>query len=177
MPEYLAHLVRERHLSDGRAVTIRPMRKDDANLERAFLDGLSGESRYNRFMKWVATPSEQLVRFLTDVDYDRHMAFACTAAHGDSDGKELVGQARDLINPDGKSCEFSIVIADAWHRTGIAGLLMEALMRAARERGLATMQGIVLRANNDMRRFVHALGFEISVAPDDPTLLRVVKRL
>ncbi len=175
MAEYPAHLERQRHLLDGRSVTIRPLRPGDANLEREFLEHLSGESRYNRFMKWVATPSDQLVRFLTEVDYERHMAFACTVPRGA--GEELVGQARYVVNPDGRSCEFSIVIADAWHRTGIAGLLMEALLRAAREQGLETMEGIVLSANRDMRRFVRALGFEIAPAPEDPALVRVVKRL
>ena len=175
MADYPAHLRRERRLGDGRTVVIRPMRHEDAALEREFLAGLSEEALYLRFMKWVKVPNERLVNFLTDVDYDRHMAFACTVA-GES-GERLVGQARYLINPDGKSCEFSIVIADAWHRTGIAGLLMEALLRAARERGLARMEGIILRNNRSMARFVRALGFEVAPSAEDPTLARVAKTL
>ena len=175
MAEYPAHLRRERRLRDGRTVVIRPMRREDAALEREFLAGLSEEARYLRFMKWVKVPNEKLVSFLTSVDYDRHMAFACTVAR--DAGEQLVGQARYLINPDGRSCEFSIVIADAWHRSGIAGLLMEALLRAARERGLARMEGIILRNNRGMARFVRGLGFEVSPSAEDPTLSRVAKTL
>ena len=151
------------------------MRKDDAAREREFLEHLSEENRYLRFMKWVKVPNERLVSFLTDIDYERHMAFACVVP-GEK-GEPLVGQARYVVNPDGKSCEFSIVIADAWHKSGVAGLLMQALLDAARARGLATMEGIVLRANREMIRFVRALGFEVWPSPEDPTLVRVTKAL
>jgi acetyltransferase len=69
------------------------------------------------------------------------------------------------------------MIADDWRRTGIAGLLMEALIGTARDRGLKTMEGLVLRANRTMLRFVRGLGFEISSVPEDPVTLRVVKQL
>jgi acetyltransferase len=70
-----------------------------------------------------------------------------------------------------------VVIADDWHGSGIAGLLMQALIDFARERGFRTMEGVVLRDNRDMLKFMRALGFEIAVAPEDPTLARVVKTL
>ena len=88
-----------------------------------------------------------------------------------------MGEARYVANPDGRSCEFAVVIADAWHKTGIAGLLMEALLRAAQEHGFAMMEGLVLRENRDMLRFVKALGFEATPDPVEPTMARVEKRL
>jgi len=175
MAEYPAGLVREHRLSDGRTVTIRPIRAEDAARERAFLDELSGESRYLRFHRWVNAPSERLIRFLTEVDYDRHMAFVCVVAAGD--GERVVGEARYQINPDGRSCEFGVMIADAWHKTGIAGLLMAALIGAARDRGLATMEGLVLRSNAAMMRFAQGLGFEVRSVPEDLTRVRIVKNL
>jgi acetyltransferase len=175
MAEYPAHLAREHRLFGGRTVTLRPIRPGDAALEREFLIDLSGESRYLRFQKWVRAPSEKLIHFLTDVDYEHHMAIVCT--HRRDDHEELVGEARYVINPDGRSCEFGIVIADAWHGTGIAGLLMEALMSAARERGLASMEGLVLASNREMLRFVRALGFEVYAAAEDRRTVRIVKTL
>lgn len=175
MADYPDNLAREHRLFDGRRVTIRPMRPDDDAGERDFLSRLSGESRYQRFHKWVRAPSDRLVHFLTDIDYDRHMAYVCSAASGDRE--ELVGEARYVVNPDGVSCEFGVMIADAWHKTGIAGLLMEALIDTAREKGLGSMEGLVLRRNVAMLRFARALGFEILDAPEDPFAVRVVKRL
>jgi len=174
MAEYPAHLVREHQLFDGRTVTLRPIRLEDAALVREFLNELSGESKYMRFQKWVHAPSDKLIHFLTDIDYDRHMALVCTARHGDRE--EIVGEARYVANPDGRTCELGIVIADAWHKSGIAGLLMEALIRAARERGVQSIEGLVLAHNTEMLRFVRALGFDTQPVTDDRTTMRIVRK-
>lgn len=175
MAEFPAHLVHEHRLSDGRTVTIRPIRATDEAPEREFFDRLSGETRYLRFLKWVQAPSERMIHFFTDIDYDQHMAFVCAT---EKDGAEqVVGEARYVVNADGKSCEFGIVIADDWHKTGIAGLLMEALIGAARARGLTAMDGLVLATNSEMLRFTRALGFKVEAVPEDLTTLRIVKRL
>ena len=142
---------------------------------RESVRGVPGESRYMRFKKWVHAPSDKLVHFLGDVDYDRHMALVCTAKHGDRE--EVIGEARYVADPDGATCELGIVIADAWHKSGIAGLLMEALMRAARERGFATMEGLVVASNAEMLRFVRALGFSVEQIPEDRRTVRIVRRL
>ena len=69
------------------------------------------------------------------------------------------------------------MIGDAWRKSGVAGLLMEALIRVAQERGLSSMEGLVLRNNPPMLRFARALGFEVASVPQDPTTLRIVKAL
>ena len=175
MAEYPTRLVHEYTLLDGRVVLIRPVRQDDATLERSFLDDLSGDTRYMRFQKWVQAPSDKLIRFLTHVDYDQHLALVCVARSGDAE--QIVGEARYIVNADGTSCDFGIVIADGWHKSGIAGLLMSALIEAARERGLLSMESQVLCSNSHMLRFAHGLGFEVQHVPDDMTTVRIVKTL
>jgi acetyltransferase len=171
MADYPAHLERERHLADGRSVTIRPIRAADEPLEQQFFDRLSGETRTLRFMKYVGSVNEKLIHFFTHIDYERHMAFVAEHAG------RLVGEARYVANPDGKSCEFGVVIADDWHKTGIAGLLMYALIDAAQAAGFETMEGLVLRENRAMLRFVRALGFELEPEAYEPTMVRVVRKL
>lgn len=175
MAAYPAHLVHNHRLLDGRVVTVRPVRRDDVQRAQAFLSGLSGENRYLRFQKWIEVPSDQLACHLADVDYDRHMAFVCTAGSGDD--APIVGDARYYVNSDNESCEFGVMIADAWHNTGVAGLLMDDLMNAARRRGLTRMEGQVLAANPSMLHFARGLGFTVSSFPEDRTTLRVVKDL
>jgi acetyltransferase len=175
MTAYPKALERERRLADGRTVLIRPIRAEDEPREHQFLDQLSGDTRRRRFMRYAFPQSDGLVHFFTHVDYDRHMAFVCEATvEGEP---HLIGDARYMANPDGRSCEFGVVVADDWHHTGIAQLLMSELMRAARERGFATMEGLVLRDNADMLGFVSALGFAVQEMPEEPGLVRVVKRL
>jgi len=174
MGDFATHLDQRRTLADGRRVTIRPVQPGDEAAERRFFGRLSCETRRLRFMKFVGALNEQLVHRFTHVDYHRQMAFVCEAT---IDGRnELVGEARYAAN-NGRSCEFSVVIADDWHKSGIAGLLMHALMRYARASGFETMEGMVLRDNRTMVRFVRALGFEVTPMPEEPTLVRVVRQL
>jgi acetyltransferase len=171
MADYPAHLEREHVLADGRRVTIRPIRPADECLQHAFFDGLSPESRHKRFMKNAAALNEQLIHFFTHIDYDRHMAFV-----GEHAGR-LVGEARYVANPGGRSCEFGLVVAEAWRRQGIARLLMEALMEAARAHGFERIEGLVLRTNQPMLRFIATLGFDAAPDPYEPALIRVVRKL
>lgn len=173
--EYPAHLVRSARLRDGRTVTLRPVRRDDDFLERDFIRRLSGETRYLRFQKWVHSPSDRLIHFLTEVDYERHLALVATC---ERDGaEEVVGEARYVADAEGANCELGIVVADDWQKSGLAGVLMEALLRAARERGLKRMEGQVLATNRPMLRFVRALGFRVEPMEGDRTLVRIVKEL
>ena len=175
MSDYPWHLVREHRLFDGRKITIRPVKHSDADLTRDFLTELSGESRYLRFHKWVQAPSDKLIHFLTDIDYDRHMALVCITLDGGR--AQLVGEARYVADSGGKNCEFGIMIADGWHKSGIAGLLMADLISAARERGLATMEGMVLTRNSNMLKFARGLGFKVDMMDEDPATSRIVKAL
>jgi acetyltransferase len=168
---YPAHLARQRRLRDGRTVLIRPVRPADEKAERAFFEALSENTRWLRFQRFTGAVTDALMLFYTQIDYDRHMAFV--AEH---DGR-LVGEARYVANPGTRSCELGIVVADDWHHTGIAQLLMDALIRAAQARGFETMEGLVLGDNADMLGFVKELGFAIEPLAQEPTLARVVKRL
>jgi len=172
MAEYPTHLVRRRQLADGRDVIIRPVRAGDDAAERRFLDGLSEASRRLRFLGRVSANEPKLVRFLTDVDYDRHMAFVAESAEG-----EIVGNARYVVNADARSCEFGVVVGDTWRHTGVAQLLMDALTRAARARRLETMEGLVMSENRDMLDFARSFGFELAADPVQPALVRAVLRL
>jgi acetyltransferase len=171
---YPAHLETRWQLPDGTDVTIRPIRPEDAEMEQAFVRNLSPETRYFRFMRTLAelTP-EMLVRF-TQIDYDSEMAFIASVAR---DGRETeVGVARYVTNPDRRTCEFAVVIADEWQGKGIASRLMTELMRVARERGLQVMEGEVLASNGRMFHLMGSLGFVVGRG-DDPSVHVVTKEL
>ena len=168
---YPAHLARQRPLADGRTVLVRPVRSDDERLESDFFTALSPRTRQLRFQRFTGGLTPALMRFYTHIDYDRHMAFVC-----EHEGR-IVGEARYVANPDSRSCELGIVIADDWHHTGIAQLLLEALIRFARARCFDTLEGTVLTENSEMLGFVRDFGFQAATAPADPAMVRIVKRL
>ena len=180
MAQYPRELERQHTLADGRVVVIRPIRAEDDAAVKAFFDRLCPEARRMRFMKWVRSVSGGLVHTFTHVDYEERMAFVCEAeAGGEKQGgaKQIVGEARYAAVPRSSSCDFGVVIADDWHKSGIAGLLMLALMDHARAQGFESMESMVLRENQDMVRFARALGFEVRPVPQEPTVVQVVKPL
>ena len=172
---YPAHLVSAWQPAGGPEVMVRPVRPEDAEMERAFVRKLSPESRYFRFMDTLRelTPA-MLVRF-TQIDYDREMAFVATVRG--SGGEDEIGVCRYVANPDGESCEFAIVIADDWHRKGLGRRLMMQLIDVARARGLRSMIGHVLAENRGMLSLCQGLGFVISDSPEGPMLKRATLAL
>ena len=170
-----AELPHARHLIGGTPVTVRSIHDDDAPLEADFVQRLSVESRYKRFMVTLRELPPNKLKYLTEVDDVHHVALVATV---DRDGHEgLVGVARYVVDPTGASCEFAIAVDDAWQGSGLAGILMHTLMDTARERGLTRMEGLVLRTNRTMLKFTRQLGFSLEHDPDDRDTLRAVRAL
>ncbi len=161
-------------LRDGTVLAMRPVRPEDAELERRFVDGLSEESRYFRFFYRMHEITPAMLGRFTQVDYDRELALLALAPDpGSPGGQAIVGVARYIANLDHESAEFAVVVADAWHGRGVARGLMEALIARARVRGLRRLEGSVLRANQRMIRFTQGLGFVVSDDADDPEQVSV----
>jgi acetyltransferase len=100
------------------------------------------------------------------------------AAEVEREGRPaIVGVARYIVAPAGDSCEFAIAVDDAWQGSGLAGILMHALLDVARARGLATMQGTVLATNTRMLKFTRQLGFSQQREAGDRETVRVLRRL
>lgn len=162
-------------LRDGAEVLVRPIRPEDGKSEASFVENLSAESRYFRFMHGLGrlTPL-MLVRF-TQIDYDREMALV--AVPPGSEEQRIIAVARYVTNADGISCEFALTVADEWHARGIGTLMMERLIEVAAERSLATMMGEVLVRNTRMLRLCKRLGFTTMRSPDDPDVMVVTRPL
>ena len=109
------------------------------------------------------------------LDYAREMALVAVI-EADGEPKQL-GVARYVINPDGRSCEFAIVVGDETQNMGLGSRLMTALFAAARDHGLAAMEGLVLADNRPMLTLMEDLGFSTRPYPDDTSCVVVEKRL
>ena len=154
-------------LSDGTQVIIRPIRKQDAELERAFIRRLSPESRRLRFLGQMNEASDELVKALTDIDYRHDVAFVALV-HRDGEKREI-GVARYGTNDDGTVCECAVAVADEWRNRGLGVLLMRHLIEVARSRGIRSMFSIDEADNGAMRELAKFLGFKRARDPDDAT--------
>ena len=168
---YPAELEGELKLRDGSTVVTRPIRPEDAALERRFFDGLSEKSRYQRFLNQMAQLPPQLLARFTQLDYDRELALVALAP----DSGEFIGVGRYAPNADGETAEFALTIADAWQGKGIGRALLERLCDCARAAGYRTLYGHILHANREMLELAERLGFTKSGS--DSELISVARAL
>ncbi|MCC2111920.1 MAG: GNAT family N-acetyltransferase, partial [Hyphomicrobiales bacterium] len=172
---YPRHLVQVDILADGAPVTIRPIRPEDAESEQTFVRELSPEAKMFRFMGAMRELSPEMLARFTQIDYRTEMAFVAIV---EEDGQARQrGVARYTINPDGRSCEFAVVVSDKAQHQGIGTRLMKALLEAAREHGLAVMEGTVLARNQPMLKLIEEFGFSRSRRIDEPDVVFVERRL
>lgn len=154
----------------GAAISLRPLRADDADIEEAFLLGLSVETRSNRLLGGARKITPEYVARLTQVNFPQELALAAVTV---LEGREtLIGVARYALEPGG-GCEFALVVADAWQGRGLGRQLLLRLIEAARARGVAFVTGLVLSTNAGMLRLARTLGFTARREPGDATLTRV----
>jgi acetyltransferase len=160
---YPIELAADVELRDGALLHVRPIRPEDAELERAFVHGLSDEAKYFRFFYRLHELTPGMLARFTQVDYDRELALVAIDEAGPS--PRFVAVARFIANADRESAEFAVVVADAWQKRGVGRVLMQRLIASAKARGIARLEGAVLKQNANMIRFCERLGF---VAHDDP---------
>lgn len=152
-------------LRDRSRVLIRPITAQDRDAERAFIEGLSPESRRYRFLGQISHPSEALLAELTDIDYVHEVAFAAVVA--DNSHERIVGVGRYQADKDDTRCECAVAVSDAWQNKGLGTALMKHLIEVARERGMRRMYSIDSIDNTRMRDLAQYLGFETRADPDD----------
>ncbi|MGZ8135999.1 MAG: bifunctional acetate--CoA ligase family protein/GNAT family N-acetyltransferase [Methylococcaceae bacterium] len=172
---YPHELIEHYQLTNGANVTIRPIRPEDAVMEKNFVSRLSERTKYFRYRQALQelTP-EMLVRF-TQIDYDREMAFV--AVTDDENMPRELGVGRYMKNPDGHSVEFALVVADDCQCLGIGSRIMKTLMKTAKDKGLSFFEAEVLVANAPMLSLVKKLGFTIESIADNTEIVRVIKDL
>ena len=172
---YPAHLSRTWTLASGESLSVRPVRHDDGELEKAFVCALSLESRYQRMLSGGTKITPEWIDSMTHIDYHRHMAFAVTTV---SDGVEqFVGVGRYVVDVATLSAEIALVLADAWQGQGLGRRLLEILLEHAASAGIREALGTVLATNVAMIRLVRSMGFTVSPEPGDATVRRISLQL
>jgi acetyltransferase len=166
---YPSQLIQVWTLLDGTQIEIRPIRPEDADIEAEFVRKLSAATKYSRFMSTLGELSASMLARLTQIDYDREMAFIATVHKGDNKEVEI-GVCRYSVNADQESCEFAVVVADNWQGRGLGRKLMEILIETGRDSGYKYMTGMFLSKNEGMLKFVQELGFVLSNDPEEKTI-------
>jgi acyl-CoA synthetase (NDP forming)/RimJ/RimL family protein N-acetyltransferase len=172
IPPYPEHLV-EHWQAKGQGFVIRPIRPEDAEAHAAMIRRVPPEDmRYRFFTAMREVSPEQMAR-LTQIDYEREMAFIAVR---DTD-QATVGVSRLVREMGTPRGEFAIVVEPAAKGLGLAQHLMTRLIEWGRAAGLSEIVGTVLADNHPMLGFVRRLGFAVRHLPDEPDVVEAVLAL
>jgi len=133
-------------LADGVTVQIRPAEPDDLDAVRQMHEAMSAENSYLRFFSLSKVAAEREARRVCRPSAADHLALLAWL-----DGA-LVGVAS--CEPAGSpgTAEIAFAVADHVHGRGVAMLLLEHLVSAARGRGVRTFTAQTLAENAAMLR-------------------------
>ncbi len=157
----------ETFVAGGESFVIRPIRPEDADAHGAFFARLPAEDIRYRFFSAIRQLSAEQMARLTQVDYQREIAFvAVREATG-----ETVGVSRLVRDAGGDEGEFAVVVQPDVKGRGLARRLVSRLIDWGRERALVAVVGQVLADNAPMVAFIRRLGFEVHRNPIEASVL------
>jgi acetyltransferase len=148
---------------------LRPIKPEDAAQHDAFFHTLDQDDiRYRIFTSVRELQPSQLAR-LTQIDYDREMAFI--AVRDNARGEpETLGVARAISDPDNITAEFAIIVRSDLKGQGLGRILLEKLIAYCAARGTREIVGEALAHNQRMLDLARELGFKVHPIPGGETV-------
>jgi acetyltransferase len=153
----------------GRPVVLRPIKPEDGQAHIEFFNALDPEDvRSRMFIRMRELQPSQLAR-LTQIDYDREMAFIATSRKADGQW-ETLGVARAIADPDNNQAEFAVTVRSDLKRKGLGHILMTKLIDYCRHHGTREIVGEALSHNIGVINLVTNFGFDVHQIPGEGTV-------
>ncbi|HEX6137273.1 MAG TPA: bifunctional acetate--CoA ligase family protein/GNAT family N-acetyltransferase [Casimicrobiaceae bacterium] len=153
----------------GSKVLLRPIRPEDGAQHGAFLRALQPDDvRHRVFIRTRELGPTQLGR-LTQIDYDREMAFVAVTEPA-AGRAETLGIVRAIADPDNGVAEFAIIVRSELKGRGLGTILLRKLIDYLRERGTRWLEGEALADNERVLALVRRYGFTRTPSTDGSTV-------
>lgn len=121
-------------------------------------------------------PHEMAAR-LSQIGYDREMAFIVVTPGAEFGTGPIFGVVRIVGDPERETAEFAILVRTDMKGRGLGSRLMSEIITHAREKGYRKVFGHILRENRGMLRMASELGFEMTSDPQDMEILHATLAL
>lgn len=169
LPDWETH-----RLNDGTLVTVRPIHPSDKEaLLRAFA-ALGVRSRMQRFLMPKARLDEASLQYLTNVDGVNHVALVAITDSLDFKHDIGLGVARFVRLPEEKdTAEAAVTVVDEAQGKGIGKILLAALTREARKRGIRHFRGEALKSNTPIQHILSEAGAIIKTTDNNTIVFDV----
>jgi len=156
----------------SRKIMLRPIKPEDGARHLAFFKALDPDDvRFRVFMPLREIGASQLAR-LSQIDYDREMAFVAIGEREDGTS-ETLGVARAIADPDNAVAEFAVTIRSDLKGGGLGSILLHKLIEYCRARGTGELFGIALTDNHRMIGMARRFGFAVNYQAGDTVEMRL----
>ncbi|CAO1663783.1 GCN5-related N-acetyltransferase [Halomonas sp. NYA30] len=169
-PQQLEQTIETRN---GQRYSLRPIRPEDEGALVEMLRHSTSDDVRLRFFAAIRRFDHAFAARLTQIDYDREMAFVALPPNK----QEIVGIVRLSADPDKEKAEFAIMVRSDMKGTGLGYRLMQQMIDYARESGFQQVFADVLRENHAMREMAKEFGFVVQPANDETDTVMVVLNL
>ena len=138
-------------LRDGTPIVIRAIRPEDKWILQVGIRRLSEAALYHRFFGAKKALSDEELRYLTELDFERHVGLLAVREEGDQELPLGVGRfiRTDHGTPPFRA-EVAFTVADRWQGHGVATALLDHLAAIGRRLGIAQFVADVLADNTQM---------------------------
>ena len=153
----------------GAHYLIRPIKPVDIQLYPEFLSKISPDDLRLRFLAPRKNFSDEMLKRLTQLDYDRDIAFVVL----DKTSGALAGVGRLSCDPDREKGEYALLVRTDLQGRGIGWQLLQQLIDYAKAQNIGRIEGVVLEENTGMQNMCREFGFSIARHLDEPGLLLV----
>jgi acetyltransferase len=152
-------------LKNGDRCLFRPILPEDEPLLQQFISQVTKEDLYYRYFSEINEFTHDDLANMTQIDYDREMAFV--AVHTTASGTEILGVTRAISDPDNIDAEFAVLVRSDLKGLGLGRRLLEKLINYTREHGLERLNGITMPNNQGMIALARKLGFDVDIQLED----------
>jgi acetyltransferase len=148
---------------------IRPIKPADIALYPDFFAKVSPGDVRLRFLAPRKGFSDEMLKRLTQLDYDRDIAFVALA----EDSGRLAGVGRLSCDPDRTRGEYALLVRTDLQGHGIGWELLQQILAYARAEKISRIEGIALEENKAMLKMCREFGFTVAHHPDEPGAMLV----
>lgn len=163
---YPAELEQEFRLSDGQELMFRPIRPEDEVPISEMVRLCTPEDLRMRFLGPVKHFQHDMAARLSQIDYDREMAFVAVEAGTAYGAGPIYGVVRIAGDPERSTAEFAIIVRSDMKGRGLGYRLLAEMIAHARRAGYAEIHGDVFSENTAMLGLAEELGFVLQ--PREP---------
>ncbi|MBB1201946.1 protein lysine acetyltransferase [Enterobacteriaceae bacterium 89] len=152
-------------MKNGERCLFRPILPEDEPLLRQFISRVTKEDLYYRYFSEINEFTHDDLANMTQIDYDREMAFV--AVQGSGETSEILGVTRAISDPDNIDAEFAVLVRSDLKGLGLGRRLLEKLINYTQEHGLTRLNGITMPNNQGMIALARKLGFDVDIQIED----------